>query len=412
MHLIFFSPAGWQDWDVEREPLIRSGVPVLIEDDLRLSDDAGPRASSLVNRWLRELPVSGAPSPNTWEAYARALRDWLAFLGERGVAAFDSRDRLRAVLSVYAEYRLAGPLAVRLAESSWNLHVTAVARFHEWAVDEGHATAVPFSYAWARRFVHGEARTASGLRRREFTYLLAPEVPPLPPEPTVLPVLLPVPGKIAKGGKQRTTWVSYDALAAVRRYLELERPLATEGSSWRPDPGGGEPLVVTDAGWRGGVINGRRRAWSALGPAERLRLVNDKGGSLLVAVQRDGAPFIDWATVFRRVSDRIRGRFEPRFPNVHPHRLRHSFSLATLEDLVSGYYAQAAKLVAGTDNNAALALYLTKADPIQVLRTCSATHRSSPRRSTCPGSTSTGCSGKSARTSAGRQGCPARYWPR
>ena len=429
VHLIFFSPTGWQDWDVEREPLIRSGMPVLIENDLRLEDDAGPRASALVNRWLRELPVSGAPSPNTWEAYARALRDWLAFLGDRGVAAFDSRDRLRAVLSVYAEYRLAGPPDVRLAESSWNLHVTAVARFYEWAVDEGHATAVPFTYAWARRFVQGEARTvrrnlaklkepkpattikylepdfaelfvqaleglqpdgapdpdfrghdpsrnatmarfvlASGLRRREFTYLLAPEVPPLPPEPTALPVLLPVPGKIAKGGKQRTTWVSYDALAAVHRYLELERPLAAEGSSWRPDPRRGEPLVVTYADWRGGVINGRRRPWSGLGPAERLRLVDEQGGSLLLAVQRDGAPFVDWATVFRRASDRIRDRFEPRFPNVYPHRLRHSFSLGTLEDLVSGYYAQAAKLVADTDNNAALALYLTKADPIQVLR--------------------------------------------
>jgi site-specific recombinase XerD len=429
VHLIFFSPVGWQDWDVEREPLIRSGMPVLIENDLRLEDDTGQRASALVNRWLRELPVSGAPSPNTWEAYARALRDWLAFLGERGVAAFGSRDRLRAVLSVYAEYRLAGPLDVRLAESSWNLHVTAVARFYGWAVDEGHATAVPFTYAWARRFVHGEARTvrrnlaklrepkpattikylepdfaelfvqaleglqpdgapdsdfrghdpsrnaamarfvlASGLRRREFTYLLAPEIPPLPPEPTVLPVLVPVPGKIAKGGKQRTTWVSYDALAAVHRYLELERLLAAEGSSWRPDPHSGEPLVVTHADWRGGVINGRWRAWSGLGPAERLRLVDGRGGSLLVAVQRDGAPFVDWATVFRRASDRIRDRFEPRFPHVHPHRLRHSFSLETLENLVSGYYAQAAKLVADTDNNAALALYLTKADPIQVLR--------------------------------------------
>jgi integrase len=162
--------------------------------------------------------------------------------------------------------------------------------------------------------------------------------------------------------------VSYDALAAVHRYLELERPLATEGSSWRPDPHIGEPLVVTHADWQGGVINGRRRAWSVLGPAERLRLVDEQGGSLLVAVRRDGAPFVDWATVFRRVSDRIRDRFEPRFPHVHPHRLRHSFSLGTLEDLVSGYYAQAAKLVADTDNNAALALYLTKADPIQVLR--------------------------------------------
>ena len=162
--------------------------------------------------------------------------------------------------------------------------------------------------------------------------------------------------------------MSYDALASVHRYLELERPLATAGSSWRPDPRWGEPLVVTHADWHGGVINGRRRAWSGLGPAERLRLVDEQGGSLLVAVQRDGAPVVDWATVFRRASDRIRDRFEPRFPHVHPHRLRHSFSLGTLEDLVSGYYAQAAKLVADTDNNAALALYLTKADPIQVLR--------------------------------------------
>jgi len=112
---------------------------------------------------------------------------------------------------------------------------------------------------------------------------------------------------------------------------------------------------VTHADWRGGVINGRQQAWSGLGPAERLRLVDERGGSLLVAVQRNGAPFVDWATVFRRASDRIRDRFEPRFPHVHPHRLRHSFSLGTLEDLVSGYYAQAAKLVADTDNNAALA---------------------------------------------------------
>jgi site-specific recombinase XerD len=95
-------------------------MPVLIEDDLRFEDEAGPRATVVVNQWLQQLPVNGAPSPNTWEAYARALRDWLTFLGERGVAAFDTRDRLRAVLSVYAEYRLAGPLDERLAESSWN----------------------------------------------------------------------------------------------------------------------------------------------------------------------------------------------------------------------------------------------------------------------------------------------------
>ena len=76
--------------------------------------------------------------------------------------------------------------------------------------------------------------------------------------------------------------------------------------------------------------------------------------------------------MFTRASDRIRRRFEPRFPHVHPHRLRHSFALATLERLVSGYYAQAAGLVTATGSgrgpDAALALYLAKADPMMVLR--------------------------------------------
>jgi integrase len=76
--------------------------------------------------------------------------------------------------------------------------------------------------------------------------------------------------------------------------------------------------------------------------------------------------------VFERTSDRIRARFEPRFPHVNPHRLRHSFSMRTLEYLVSGHYRQAAQLVTatGTDQgpDAALAFYLSKADPLLVLR--------------------------------------------
>ena len=49
--------------------------------------------------------------------------------------------------------------------------------------------------------------------------------------------------------------------------------------------------------------------------------------------------------------DRIRARFEPRFPHVHPHRLRHCFSMQTLEYLVTGYYRQAAKLVRDTERS-------------------------------------------------------------
>jgi site-specific recombinase XerD len=88
----------------------------------------------------------------------------------------------------------------------------------------------------------------------------------------------------------------------------------------------------------------------------------------LLAVQSDGSPFVDWATVLRRTSARVRDRFDPAFPHVSPHMTRHTFAMATLERLVRGYYQRAAQLVVDTDGDNAMALYLTKADPLLVLR--------------------------------------------
>ena len=34
--LTFFSSRGWQSWDLEYRPLIPEGMPVLVDDDLRL----------------------------------------------------------------------------------------------------------------------------------------------------------------------------------------------------------------------------------------------------------------------------------------------------------------------------------------------------------------------------------------
>ena len=84
---------------------------------------------------------------------------------------------------------------------------------------------------------------------------------------------------------------------------------------------------MTEPDARGGRVNGVRRPWATLTPAERRRLVAPDGGSCLLAAKNDGGPFTAWATVFERTSDRIRARFEPRFPHVNPHRLRHSFSM-------------------------------------------------------------------------------------
>lgn len=319
-----------------------------------------------------------------------------------------------------------GPPGERLAATTWAQHVSILSVFYRWAIEEGHAQAEPFTYRTARRALFngtgrevrvnlavrrtpkphvtvryleadfaelfldslrglvpgdgyrgrelarnaavGELALATGLRLQEFSYLLAWEVPPLPAKPTGAPVPFPVPAGVAKGRKFRTTWISYDALASVRQYLELDRAAAADGSSWRPPRGWGEPLLVTDPDARGGRVNGTRVRWDSLTPGERRRLVAPGGGSCLVAVRAGGGPFTAWPTVFERAADRVRRTSEPRFPHVNPHRLRHSFAIRTLERLVSGHYRQAARLVADTGPDAALAFYLSKADPLMVLR--------------------------------------------
>jgi integrase len=422
--LSFFSSQGWESWDIANRPLVPERMPVLVDDDLLFEDGPGaPRPSVAVNQWLRELPASGAPSPKSWEYYARVVREWMEFLSEHGVGLFDSRGRLKQSLGKYAEYRAAGPAA--LAATTWAQHMSILSLFYRWAIGEGHADAEPFTYRTARALFNGTGRDvrvnlavrrtpkphvtvkylepefaglflnglrgvgpddsyrgrelarnaaigelalATGLRLQEFSYLLSWEVPPLPPKPTDAPIPFPVPAGVTKGRKFRTTWISYDALAAVHDYLALDRAATTEGSPWRPPPGWGEPLLVTGPGIRGGRVNGARRPWDLLTPGERRRLVAPGGGSCLIAVRADGGPFTAWPTVFERTADRIRRTSEPRFPHVNPRRLRHSFAVRTLERLVSGHYRQAAQLVADTGPDAALAFYLSKADPLMVLR--------------------------------------------
>lgn len=430
MHLISYSAAGWESWGLAHQPLIRDRMPILIDDDLRFEDPGGvPRPTMVVNRWLRSLPLNGAPAVRTWEIDARSLCDWLLFLQRHGVEPLGDRDRLRDALSMYAGHRLAGDLEHRWDTTTWNLHMGVLSGFYRWAQEEGYAQTVPFTYKAGRRMADGvlvavehnmaklrsprphtsvkhlerdfaqlfvralagllpdgEADTrfrgregarnaamaglvlASGLRRQEFTCLTVHEIPLLPARRTQVPVLFPLAAATTKGQKARTTWTSYDALAAVHQYMELDRAASAEGFVWRPPPKLGGPLVVEAPDWEGATIDGVRRPWRKVTSSERLRLVSPEGQSPLLGLQSNGKPFVDWATVFRRTSARIRERFEPRFPTVAPHRLRHSFAMHTLEWLVTGYYRQAAALVKETGGDAAMALYLTRSDPMLVLR--------------------------------------------
>jgi hypothetical protein len=157
--LTFFSSRGWESWGLDSRPLIPERMPVLVDDDLLFEDGPGAtRPVVAVNRWLRLLPASGGPSPNTWEAYARAVKDWVEFLAEHGVGLFDSRERLKLALSRYAEFRATGPVEQRFAATTWGQHMSVLSVFYRWAIAENYATAQPFTYRTARALFHGTGR--------------------------------------------------------------------------------------------------------------------------------------------------------------------------------------------------------------------------------------------------------------
>jgi integrase len=429
MEQAFYSSSGWESWGLEFKPAIPEGMPLLFDGDLLFEDDRGARETVAVNRWACELPTAGVPAANSWPTYVRAVREWKEFAALYGVGLFDTRVRLKQALGTYAVHRSSGQVESLFAASTWNQTMTILSGFYDWAVREGYATAVPFTYKEARHlfkdqsieirvnqarrrqpkehvtvkylqedfadlFLKGLERLepdgaqesgyrgreiarnisvggfvlSSGLRLQEFSYMLAVEIPPLPRVRSDVPVILPVPEGITKGCKFRESWVSYDALAEVHNYLELERALAVHGSTWMPPARWGEPLIVTEADALGGRVNGVRTMWASMKPSHRRRLVGPDGGSMLLSVWGPGRPFTEWSKVFERTADRLRERYEPRFPHVWPHRLRHTMAMATMKCLVKGYYEQAARLVQDTDENAALALYLRTTEPIMVLR--------------------------------------------
>lgn len=387
-----------------------------------IADDGVP--TRVVNRWLRSLPISGAPAPKTWVAYASDMKSWVCFLRERTLDVVDDPAELKKAVAAYHAERRMGPLERRLDASSWNRAIASISRFYEWAHSEGLIKAVPFTYRmamargsdgatyvvrrnlaadrtkrhvsirWleldflklfldvglggmgsdgaddpafrgreaARNVAAGHLAAASGLRAQEFSNLLIWELPTSDTSEPVVP--LAVPGVIAKGGKPRSTWVTPAALDRVHAYMRLERPTAVERCRWQPV---GEALKVTDADRTGGYVNGRRVPWHKMNLDDRSRLIAPDGGPAMWALSSEGAPITDWEYVFRAASARCH-RYEPRFPSVTPHMLRHSFAVHTLRWLTRTQLATVAKLMGVSGGDPAWALALRNQDPLLILR--------------------------------------------
>ena len=408
---------------------IIEGIPLIIDDDLRFQDAGMQRPTWVVNHWIISCSHGPQISLRTLNIYMSAAFAWLLFLQEKGFDPLGDRDSLQAALGLYAEFRLSGKHTKRWANSTWNLNISAISGFYKWAIAKKYAKATPFTYSevalWRNgipliilqnnaklpipkrhstaKYLGTEYQTvllnaleglspdgdesigtkgrhlvrnsllakvliSTGLRSQELSSLTVYELPPLPHERTDMPIEFFIPGTITKRRKPRTTWIDYDTLMQAHEYVLWERKIAASRSRWFPKATLGAPLRVEEADTIGARIDGERRSWSEVTLEERIRLVEPQGGSCLLALQSTGAPFRALGTVLRRVSTKIAVQFDRKFPHVHPHMLRHTFAMNTLEYLVRGYYNAVAKLSSQTGQNAALALYMTRQDPLMVLR--------------------------------------------
>lgn len=429
MHRISFHLDDADAAELGGDLRILEGTPLIIDDDLLFEDIGRDRPSWIINAWIINRSHEPRISIRTLNIYMGALLAWLVFLRSNGFDLLGDRPSLQAALGRYAEFQLSGKHKKRWANSTWDLNITAISEFYKWAISENYATATPFTYSeitvWrdgksavvlqnnaklpipkghstvkylgteyqkillntleglspdgsrptrtkARHLVRNSllARIliATGLRSQELNFLTAYELPHLPYERTDMPIEFFIPGTITKRGKPRTTWIDFDTLMQAKEYLQWERRIAATGSKWTPKAVVGEPLYVEEADTLGARIDGERRSWSEVTLEERSRLVEPEGGSCLLALQSTGAPFRALGTVLRRAAAQITLKFDGKFPHVRPHMLRHTFAMNTLEHLVRGYYDAVAKVSSRTNQNAALALYMTRQDPLLVLR--------------------------------------------
>lgn len=374
---------GWLD-----EHRVADGSPYLIDPE--------GRYDLQLNEYLRG-PMGTAPL-NTQRACAYDLKLFLTFLWEgRGCRSW--REASADDRAAYQRWRLTDPAGPRVALGTWDREVASANAFFAWAARRHYISANPIvqrparghdlhrpsgetpaeaSHAgsggtlewlpaamyrrWrdvgirgltphglsdasfrgrfaSRNAAYTDLMIRTGLRLTEQTALGLLELPHLVDGQMNYRTTLP--GAVAKGGRERSIYIPRSALAAVWDYVEMERAEAVEAAR-----AAGryerlrDPLIVEDRRNAWVVIEGRRVPVAKLALHERRRLLvrTDDGlepGALWLREDGLASKSSGWQQVFKDADARCKHAGVS--ISCHPHVLRHSFAVITLEQLWRGH---------------------------------------------------------------------------